>query len=307
MLARPRIALVEDSTADQYLFRKMIQRALPDAQVQVFPSAGEFRQALQPDSFDCIVLDNRLPDGTGLDVLQELRGIEIYSTLPAIVLTGSGDESTAVKAMKWGASDYLPKADVNETTLVSALDGAFTASQRENAKRENNARLQQQALTDGLTGVFNRRAFDEAVEKLDAPGQRVALALVYLDLDGFKEVNDIRGHAAGDEVLRVISARLRAIVRGSDVVYRLGGDEFAIVLLPPPRGEDLKDLVQRVVVGLNEAVCDRAGSEIFAGGGSVGVAWREKDGEAIAALVSKADAAMYAAKKAGGGAEFVSA
>ncbi len=306
MLASPRIALVEDSAADQYLFRKMIQQALPDAQVQVFPSAGEFRQALQPGSFDCIVLDNRLPDGTGLEVLQELRGIDTYSTLPAIVLTGSGDETTAVKAMKWGASDYLPKAQVNETALISALDGAFAAARREDAKRENNAKLQEQALTDGLTGVFNRRAFDDAVAELDAGENRPALALVYLDLDGFKEVNDIRGHAAGDEVLRVISARLRAIVRGSDVVYRLGGDEFAIVLLPPPRGEDLRDLVQRVVVGLNEAVCDRAGSEIFAGGGSVGVAWREANGVPVSTLVEQADAAMYAAKKAGGGAEFVS-
>ncbi len=305
MIANPRIALVEDSQADQFLFCKLLTQVLPEAQVDIYASIAAFRAALQAHAYECVVLDNRLPDGSGLDLLIEIRNIEEFSALPAIVLTGSGDEATAVKAMKWGASDYLPKSRLDEASLQAALHGAFAAARREKSKRENDARLKQQALTDGLTGVFNRRAFDEAVVSLDQNGVCPALALIYLDLDAFKEVNDVLGHAAGDEVLRVISQRLHAVVRGSDIVYRLGGDEFAIILIPPPRGDDLEIIAQRVQAALFEPVHDASGKQIFAGGGSIGLAWREDGGEALPTLVERADRAMYAAKKRGGGVQMV--
>lgn len=305
MIANPRIALVEDSQADQFLFCKLLRQVLPEAQVDIYSSIGEFRMALQAHSYECVVLDNRLPDGSGLDLLNEIRNVEELSTLPAIVLTGSGDEATAVKAMKWGASDYMPKSKLDQNSLESALNGAFAAARREQSKRENDARLKQQALTDGLTGVFNRRAFDEAVVSLDKNGGCPALALMYLDLDAFKEVNDVLGHAAGDEVLRVISQRLHAVVRGSDIVYRLGGDEFAIILLPPPRGHDLEVISDRVKAALYQPVFNANGTQIFAGGGSIGVASREDGGEALSTLVERADQAMYTAKSQGGGVQLV--
>ncbi len=305
MNSGPRIALVEDSQADQYLFSKLLGQALPQARVDIFSSVAAFRAALRPGAFDCVVLDHRLPDGSGLDLLQDLRGDEAFETLPAIVLTGWGDESTAVKAMKRGASDYLPKSSIDEETLKAALSGAFSAADRARHKRENETRLQQQALTDALTGVFNRRAFDDAVSKLDHGAERPALALVYLDLDSFKAVNDELGHAAGDEVLRAMAERLRDVVRGSDSVYRLGGDEFAIILSPPPRGDDLHTIADRIEAALHQAVHAADGSTIFSGGGSMGLVWREDAGPPMAALLQRADQAMYVAKQRGGGCELV--
>lgn len=301
MIPHPRIALVEDSQADQVLFCKMLSRAVPNAQVEVFASADAFRSALRPGSFDCVFLDHRLPDGTGLDVLHDLRCQDEFETLPAIMLTGWGNEATAVQAMKWGASDYLPKGQVDAKTLTTAMNAAFTAAARAQRKRDNDQRLKEQIYTDGLTGVFNRRAFDEAVVSLDEAQPRPSLALAYLDLNEFKEVNDVHGHAAGDEVLRQIAARLQSRLRSSDSVYRLGGDEFVVVLSPPPRGQDLDALVSGLHQALKQAVRDADGRVLLQAGGSLGVAGRAEDGEPMSALVERADRAMYRAKRNHGG------
>nr|MBV6629794.1 GGDEF domain-containing response regulator [Oceanococcus sp. HetDA_MAG_MS8] len=301
MIPHPRIALVEDSQADQVLFCKMLSRAVPNAQVEVFSSADAFKSALRPGSFDCVFLDHRLPDGTGLDVLHDLRCQDEFETLPAIMLTGWGNEATAVQAMKWGASDYLPKGQVDAKTLTSAMDAAFSAAARAERKRDNDRRLKEQIFTDDLTGVFNRRAFDEAIVALDQGQSRPALALAYLDLNEFKEVNDIHGHAAGDEVLRQIASRLQSRLRSSDSVYRLGGDEFVVVLSPPPRGQDLDALVSGLHQALKQPIRDADGKVLLQAGGSLGVAGRGEGGEPMTSLVERADRAMYRAKRNQGG------
>jgi diguanylate cyclase (GGDEF)-like protein len=150
------------------------------------------------------------------------------------------------------------------------------------------------SLTDPLTGVGNSRAFHRAAEgELARAGREPApLSLAYLDLDGFKEVNDARGHAAGDELLRLVGRTLAGSVRFTDFVARLGGDEFAI-LLPHTDASTCRVVVERLRQRLAGAV-RRAGPEATF---SIGVATFPSPAPSVDALVGAADSAMYEVKR----------
>ncbi len=157
--------------------------------------------------------------------------------------------------------------------------------------------LERQARTDPLTGLANRAALSEVIE---AAGPGLA-ALLVCDLDGFKAVNDVHGHLAGDRALLVVAERLRASVRPDDVVVRLGGDEFAIWCPALPAPAVAEEVAERVVAALDRPLAVR-GSEVRVGA-SVGVAWVERPlrGDAeVEDVLSRADGALYAAKRDGG-------
>jgi diguanylate cyclase (GGDEF)-like protein len=190
------------------------------------------------------------------------------------------------------------------TMFTSALDARMQdkASRLAASLQVANTELQQLAFRDALTGLPNRMAFDErvgvAVQRCTRGG--AMLAVLFVDLDGFKPVNDSFGHGAGDEVLRSIAQRLAAQVRASDTVARVGGDEFVLLLedLPPAEASHIAaQMAQRVI--------DACGEPVDAGGhaqqlsSSVGIALY-RHGGARDELLSQADAAMYAAKRAGG-------
>ncbi|WP_130494490.1 GGDEF domain-containing protein [Motilibacter rhizosphaerae] len=159
------------------------------------------------------------------------------------------------------------------------------------------ARAVEDALHDSITGLPGRAHFLETLDRalLEEGGD---LALLFVDLDRFKEVNDLLGHAAGDELLVVVADRLRSAVRGTDVAARLGGDEFAVLVRDPAGPEVVAALAERIIRAVSSPVALRAGTASV--GASVGVALREP-GVPAADLLAQADTAMYAAKRAGRG------
>ncbi|WP_432547448.1 diguanylate cyclase domain-containing protein [Kineococcus sp. SYSU DK004] len=152
--------------------------------------------------------------------------------------------------------------------------------------------LAEQARTDSLTGLANRAAFTEELERCERDG--VAVGVVFVDLDRFKEVNDTHGHAAGDELLRAVGRRLTSVLRPGDVVARLGGDEFAVVLRAPEPG--VTEALARRVSEAVAAPLVVAGA-VLVPAASTGVAHGDA-GEAAEAVVHRADAAMYRTKGA---------
>ncbi|MBC3760792.1 EAL domain-containing protein [Quadrisphaera oryzae] len=163
------------------------------------------------------------------------------------------------------------------------------------------ARIEQLAFTDPLTGLDNRRRFETRLETAlwDARAGGSALAVVLLDLDGFKAVNDTHGHAAGDELLVALAARLRRRLRRADLVCRLGGDEFLLALPgldPVVAAEQVAAVVAQVCQDVTEPVPTGFGE--VAVGVSAGVALHPADGDAVTALVHVADQRMFAQKRA---------
>jgi diguanylate cyclase (GGDEF)-like protein/PAS domain S-box-containing protein len=166
--------------------------------------------------------------------------------------------------------------------------------------KDSEAHAQHLALHDPMTGLPNRRLFAERLLYIlaDAQRRRQLTGVCYLDLDGFKAVNDALGHDAGDAVLREVGKRLLACIRTNDVVARFGGDEFALVLSNIQDAREVERVLQRVLHAIEQPVL-LPGGETARVGASIGVAIAPEHGDASDALMAHADRAMYMAKRAG--------
>jgi diguanylate cyclase (GGDEF)-like protein/PAS domain S-box-containing protein len=158
--------------------------------------------------------------------------------------------------------------------------------------------LRHRASHDPLTALPNRALFHERLEAALDPAAADGIAVLYVDLDGFKGVNDRLGHAAGDEVLVAAAERLRGCVRAEDTVARLGGDEFALLLGVGPEHPDPADVAERVLAAFTRPVATGAGEVVMAP--SIGIARPDERRTGVDDVVRAADAAMYLAKRAGG-------
>ena len=187
-----------------------------------------------------------------------------------------------------------------QVDVTARVEAERALMQERDRTRAALARIEELAATDPLTGLANRRRLQEQVETAlwDARARGESLALLFLDLDGFKAVNDRFGHAAGDELLQEVATRLRQRLRRRDLVARLGGDEF-LVALPGLSGDgDAAAEARRVADALVEAVSlpvDVQGAPVFVGA-SVGIAVAPDDGDEFAALLHRADLRMYESK-----------
>ena len=159
--------------------------------------------------------------------------------------------------------------------------------------------LAHEATHDTLTLLPNRRYFLGWLDKTIAMAQRnkFSIALYFIDLDGFKQVNDLFGHEAGDEVLRVATSRFQGLLRESDLLARLGGDEFAILVSQAPKNEELSALAERILAALAAPI--GIGRQTAGVGASVGIAVFPRDADSSDSLLRAADEAMYQAKAQG--------
>jgi len=260
---------------------------------------------------DLVLTDLVLPGMDGVELTRQIRNDARFTGAPVIVLSARRTQDAKVAAFEAGAIDYIEKP-----FHLRELDARIRAAlhQRElflKLERANwelrlaNERLEEQAGTDDLTGLCNARQLRERLteEFLRAERYQTPLAVVLADLDGFKEVNDTHGHAAGDRVLAQLAQRLRAQARATDIVGRLGGDEFTF-LLPHTGLADAMALARRLCERLGAAPARLADGKVARIAVSCGVAaFLEQPGIASPAeLLAAADAALYEAKHQGGSA-----
>ena len=226
--------------------------------------------------------------------------------LPLAIVVGL-DENERLAAARARVHDYRLRAlfaSLGVAAVICALGHVYwrltqSHALRDQLERQHAAQIELLAYQDGLTELPNRRLFEVLVSRNVEQAQRYKqlLALLFIDLDGFKAVNDTLGHAAGDELLREAAKRLRMAIRDSDVLARLGGDEFAILL---PQLDD-EDGAAKVARTINNAIS----SPYFIDGrpcrvtASVGIACYPRDGVDWQSLVAASDAAMYQTKATG--------
>jgi diguanylate cyclase (GGDEF)-like protein len=286
-----RVLLVEDDPGDARLVAEMLRDAEAiDVALVRHPRLEPAVEPASLDIADLVLLDLTLPDAVGLEGLRRLR--TLAPDLPVVVLSGLSDEAVAMQAVQLGAQDYLIKGNVDSAQLTRSIRYAVERKRAE-------VRLARLALHDPLTGLPNRLLLDDRLDHALTRRRRTGqVALFFIDLDGFKAVNDAHGHAAGDELLVQVAERLREGLRAGDTVARLGGDEFVVLC------EDVNDvdatiaLADRMAVRLADPYALSVGPVRVSA--AVGVAVAGDDD--APSLLRRADAAMYAAKRSGGAA-----
>ncbi len=212
--------------------------------------------------------------------------------LPVVLLTGDDDNHAAVAAVRAGAEDCLTLAAASGAAVVRSVLCALE-------RTSHAAALRAAAVTDPLTGLPNRHALRTCIDHAMARTRRTSrvLALLFVDLDGFKDINDSCGHECGDRVLAEMARRFSGRTRDMDTVARLGGDEFVIVMEDLDDGRFAATLAAKILTAAAEPVTvDGRTLQLTA---SVGISLFPGDGVDAAALMRHADMAMYAAKAAG--------
>jgi diguanylate cyclase (GGDEF)-like protein/PAS domain S-box-containing protein len=223
----------------------------------------------------------------------------------AVSAAATGDHAQALECMLAHRDGTLRHFEILFTNLLDVEDvGGILLNARDVSERKAfEAELTHQAFHDTVTGLANRAMFTERVRQAIARGRRKGrcLAVIFLDLDDFKMINDSLGHAAGDEVLVEVARRLDANVRGADTAARFGGDEFAVLLEDVEGSQEAADAAQRILEML--ALSMRAGHREVTVRGSLGISVAVADDARNAEeLIRDADAAMYIAKRDGNGA-----
>jgi len=287
----PRVLLVEDNPGDAVLVRVMLRSALNDgfefAHAELLSEACE---QLERDGAACVLLDLSLPDAQDLEAVTRIQAAA--PDVPIVVLTDLDDERLALNAVQEGAQDYLIKGRVDDVLISRSIRYAIERKRAE-------VQLAHQALHDPLTGLPNRTLFLDRLELALARGQRrpSAVAVLFLDLDRFKVINDSLGHDTGDRLLVDVAARLQAVLRPGDTVARFGGDEFTILCDDIDGERDAIIIAERVGEAVAAPfVLDDTEAFLTA---SLGIAMASGRDARPEALIRDADAAMYRAKERG--------
>src|SRR3981081_3470006 len=263
---RARLLIVDDVNENRVLLRRRFERRGFD--VVEAESGLSALELINRDSFDLVLLDIMMPGIDGIETLKRIRGQKSASVLPVIMVTGKTASENIVEALQLGANDYVTKPvdfavalarvetqisrkraehqaafaneelrkanEVLERRVEERTSRLIEANQKlknEIAERQElQAKSQYLAYHDSLTGLGNRLLFKEHLEEAltDVSVKQHPVAVLFLDLDGFKSVNDTLGHSFGDLLLKSIATKLRDIIRSTDRISRLGGDEFAI-------------------------------------------------------------------------------
>jgi diguanylate cyclase (GGDEF)-like protein len=251
-------------------------------------------EAFQAEAFPIVLVDWKLPGMDGLELCHRLRASPRGETTVILMVTGLDQQDRLAEALEAGANDFVRKP-----LDIELLDVRMSFAEREVAEIIERKRARDElthlALHDPLTNLPNRAVFYDRLHQSMLISRRngAPLALLFLDLDGFKEVNDNFGHAAGDVVLRQVGERLTGIVRASDTVARVGGDEFGLILLAAD-AEGAGTMARKVLKALDEPF--RIEGMTIDLGASVGIALFPDHGEDSEVLVQYADTAMYQAK-----------
>ena len=285
-----RILLVDDDE-DDFLLTKALCQRIHHAQIQLEWAssfeAGERRIA--DNAHDVVLVDYRLGARDGLELLRE---VVPFCVAPCILLTGQGGHEIDMEAMRAGASDYLVKDELSAPLLERAVRYAIE-------RKRGEERLNRLALYDPLTGLPNRVLLRDRLSQELSRASRYGsgVALLFLDLDRFKTVNDSLGHDAGDELLRVCAGRLGRCARKIDTVARISGDEFVMILSAVPTADDAAAVAERILATMAQPF-DVNGREVRVTT-SIGITFFPHDADSAEVLLKNADMAMYRAKESG--------
>ncbi len=289
---RPRLLLVDDQPINIQVLHQVFAA---DCQVLMATSGAQALQLCREQLPDLLLLDVQMPEMDGYELCRRLKADELLRDMPVIFVTAHQEAEAETRGLECGAVDFITKP-FNPAVVRARVRTHLTLKLQSDL-------LRQLAFVDGLTGLHNRRFFDE---RLEAEFQRAlrnasSLALLMIDVDFFKRYNDHYGHLAGDDALRGVAVALRgALKRPGDLLCRYGGEEFA-VLLPETEMEGALRVAEALEVAVRGLRCPHAGSEAaevvtISLGLVCGVPGAR---HSVATMLQEADRQLYQAKAQG--------
>jgi len=285
------ILLVEDNPGDARLVEIMLNQSTNSGfRLTCSNSMADAISEISNNGFDVAILDMTLPDGEGIENITRLKSRA--PSMPIVVMTGLQDEEFAINAVKAGAQDYLVKGQIDELQLSRALHYSI---ERKNLQEQ----ITHLANHDQLTGLANRGLFRMRLEHaISCAGRREeSVAVLYIDLDHFKSINDSLGHAIGDKLLSEVSTRFLETVREIDTVARLGGDEFAIILENVTQTYNVAAIAEKIIEKVSQPFY--IDDHVLHVGCSIGIAFYPHCGQNVDTIINNADTALYTAKANG--------
>lgn len=302
-MARAKILLVEDDPIQAEATKNILHNVGYD--VILAMDGISAIKLVKTDKPDLILLDVVLPGLDGYEVCRWLKLEESTRGIPVIMLTIKKELSDKISGLNIGADDYLPKP-YNELELNARIYASLRTKALQDELRTKNKQLEDllrkveyMAITDVLTGLYNRRRFHDVLAKEFERSKRYStpLSLIFMDIDHFKSVNDVYGHLMGDKVLEELASIILKNIREIDTAARFGGEEFTVIL-PNTKKEDVVHLADRMRLTIEKYVFpDMQDRKITVSIGISGMPDTEIDTEDE--LIRYADAALYRAKQAG--------
>jgi diguanylate cyclase (GGDEF)-like protein len=318
----PRLLIVDDVADNRAILSRQFSRR--GYEIVEAEDGARALQLIAEQTFDAVLLDVMMPGIYGTEVLRQIRTQHSASMLPVIMVTAKSQPEDIVESLKLGANDYVTKPVEFSIALARVasqvarrrceLATQRTAFERDEQLKKANAEVQEEvtrrtvtesrvaylAHHDTLTGLANRFSFEHELQGAAHHAQEEYLnyAVLFMDLDGFKNVNDALGHSIGDALLREVANRVRDALGADDSVARFGGDEFAILHYSGDIENSAPALAKRLIEVVS--ACQMVdGHQIFIGA-SIGIAIAQEKVDPTV-LMKRADLAMYRAKGGGRG------
>lgn len=284
---------------DQRHAERLQNYLTPEHDVDILTQPADAVFQVTGERYELALVAMSLTDFDPLRVCSQIRTLEHTRNLPIILIADETDKPRVVRALDLGVNDFISRP-VERNELAARVRTQIRRQRYAMELRESVSNTMALAITDDMTGLYNRRYFDRHLGMMlnRAQVQERDMALMILDIDHFKSVNDSYGHDVGDAVLREFATRLKRNIRGVDLACRFGGEEF-VVLMPDTDIVQAELVAERVRQSISERVFEVNAGRPLAVTVSAGVTLNESDADTPETLIKRADVALYRAKREG--------
>ncbi len=291
--------IVDDSEDDREFIERILKKTGQFEHIYHASTVDEGIDLLQHHTVDVILLDYLMPMCDGIEMVVQIKAMESIGPTAIVMISNLEDEGRQLECLQAGAHDFLTKTAVDPKSLRKAILHSRKRFELEQELQKSYEHVKSIAEKDALTGLSNRYYFEVRLKEAykDFQRNRNRVALLILDLDDFKYVNDTHGHPSGDELLKRITRRISSCLRGDECFSRIGGDEFAIILQNVTSVQSVTQVAKRILrvskkfYRLNEVDVD------VNCGVSIGIAMTRFDRAFEQNLIQEADIALYRAKQ----------
>lgn len=293
---KARVLIVDDSKLQRAILREMLKDSFEITEASTGVECIEIIKKAE-GLIDIVLLDLIMPGMDGLEVLRRRKTIESFANIPVIVLTMSEKNETQVEAFELGADDFIIKP-VESEIAISRINNVLDAKRRLNILIKNQEELRIRAEIDEMTHLYNKAASEKNISDTLMNFPNKLYALMVIDIDNFKAVNDMWGHKVGDHTISVVAGIIASQFEKTDIVGRVGGDEFVVFMRNPSSKEDGREKASRIIELIKNKENLSIPEQITV---SIGLSFTDSESENYVTLFKKADEALYNSKKAGKG------